>query len=403
METVFLAKIPIFDREEKIFGFDIKLDYDTSEKVDFNNSLRKIYTILSGSEIIKSLQGKVGFTNLPTDIIVFTDFTSLIPKDIFIIKITDQQINSKVLMDKIKELSKNGYKFCLYLSDDKNLNQLLSLKDNISFVEVDSQMIFNIDSIKIIKSNNLTIILDNIDSYEDFDRFKKAGGDLFKGEFFTKPKKIEANLDNFSKLETLKLIRLVHEEDDLNVIANYIKGSPNLSLKLLKYVNSSFFYLANPITSINRAIVYLGKKNLLNWLLLISMISVATVDTKKELIKRALFRGKFMEIISKKINNDEMISDTAFLIGILSFGESIFNVPLEVILRELNLNENLVKEIKEKSGFFGKILKLVEEVETQKNKNIKELSEELLLNPSEVADITIEALKWSEGMISMLH
>lgn len=403
METVFLAKIPIFDREEKIFGFDIKLDYEASGKVDFNSLLRKIYTVLSDSEIIKSLQGKLGFINLPTDIIVFTDFTSLIPKDNFVIKITDQQTASKVLMDKIKELSKNGYKFCLYLSDDKSLNQVLSLKEILSYVEIDSQKLSNIDSIKVLKQNNLTVILDNIDSYEDFDRFKKAEGDLFKGDFFTKPQKIEANLDNFSKLETLKLIRLVHEEDDLNVIADYIKGSPNLSLNLLKYINSSFFYLANPITSVNRAVIYLGKKNLLNWLILLSMISAATVDTKKELIKRALFRGKFMELISKKINNDEVIADTAFLVGILSLGESIFNVPLETILRELNLSENLAKEIREKSGFFGKILRLAEEVETQKNKNIKKLSEEMLLDPSEVADITIEALKWSEGMISILH
>ncbi|MEJ5172620.1 MAG: HDOD domain-containing protein [Hydrogenothermaceae bacterium] len=403
METVFLAKIPIFNREEKIFGFDIKLDYETSEKVDFNSLLRKIYTVLSDSEIIKSLQGKVGFINLPTDIIVFTDFTSLIPKDNFVIKITDQQTTSKVLMDKIKELSKNGYKFCLYLSDDRNLNQLSSLKEYISYIEIDSQKLSNIDPIKVLKQNNLAVILDSIDSYEDFDRFKKVGGDLFKGEFFTKPQKIEANLDNFSKLETLKLIRLVHEEDDLNVIADYIKGSPNLSLNLLKYINSSFFYLANPITSVNRAVIYLGKKNLLNWLLLVSMISAANVDTKRELIKRALFRGKFMELISKKINNDEIISDTSFLVGILSFVESIFNVPLEVILKELNLNENIAREIREKSGFFGKILTLTEEVETQKNKNIKKLSEKLLLDPSEVADITIEALKWSESMISVLH
>lgn len=402
MESIFLTKFPIFDTGEHIYGFDIQLDYEESNKADFNLLIKKIYMVLSDADIIKRLQNKIGFINLSTDIVVFTDFTSLIPKDNFVIKVSKQQTSSKVFMDKLRELKNQGYRFCL--TQVKDFDEL-AWNFPFDYVEIDLKDAINMDKedLKKINDRRVLTIANEVNSYEELKILKNLGFDLFKGEFFTKPEKVETTVDNLSKLETLKLIRLVHEEDDLNTIAEYIKASPTITVNLLKYVNSSFFYLTNQITSVNRAVGYLGKKNLMNWLILLSMISVSNSDTKRELVKMAILRGKIMELLSKKINNDENVSDMAFIIGVLSFAESIFGTTIENVFRELNINQDLINDIKNQSGYFGNLLKLAKEIEGNKTKNIKKLSGELTIDPSEIAWIKIEAIKWSEDMLMVLH
>lgn len=403
METLYLTKIPIFDNFGKVNGFEIRYEFEESEEKDLNVLIRKLYKILSDVEITKKVDGKPIFIQLATDLIIFTEFTSLLPQESFIIKISSSGIRSKSLLEKLKELRLKDYRFCLSeVVSDTPITDITNT-GLFEYVELNAHTISIYPNLNHLINENFVLIADNVDSYEDFESLKKMGFKLFKGDFFTKPEKIETSIDNFSKIETLRLIRVVHEEDDLNKIAEYIKGSPAISVSLLRYINSSFFYLANPITSVNRAVIYLGKKNLLNWLILLSMMSIANNDIKREVVKKALFRAKFMELVSKRINSDENISDMAFLVGILSLGEAIFNVQLEEIVSKINLNKNIVSDIREKNGFFGKLLNLVEMVEKNKTKDIKDIATDLTLEVREIGEVSIEALKWGEDMFMTLY
>lgn len=265
METVFLSKIPIFDSQGRVFGFEVKFDFDVSEKsVDLNLLVKRLYAVLKDIGMMKSLGGKPAFISLMTDVIIFTDFTSLLPKETFVIKVLSNQLKSKSLIDKIKELKVSGYRFCLSGISVGEINTTLD-EGNFQlfdYFELEASEILNLadDAVAELLTKLQKIMATEVETYEDFRTLKDRGVPLFKGDFFTKPEKIEFSIENFSKIETLRLIRLVHQEEDLNTIAEYIKASPSISLNLLRYINSSYFYLAEPITSVNRAVIYLGKK-----------------------------------------------------------------------------------------------------------------------------------------------
>lgn len=408
METVFLSKIPIFDSQGRVFGFEVKFDFDVSEKsVDLNLLVKRLYAVLKDIGMMKSLGGKPAFISLMTDVIIFTDFTSLLPKETFVIKVLSNQLKSKSLIDKIKELKVSGYRFCLSGISVGEINTTLD-EGNFQlfdYFELEASEILNLadDAVAELLTKLQKIMATEVETYEDFRTLKDRGVPLFKGDFFTKPEKIEFSIENFSKIETLRLIRLVHQEEDLNTIAEYIKASPSISLNLLRYINSSYFYLAEPITSVNRAVIYLGKKNLINWLILLSMISVVNSDVKRELLKMVLFRAKSMELLSRKINLDKSVADTAFFVGMISFSEAVFNTPLETVLKEFQIKEDLAKDVREKTGFFGKLILLVELIEKNKVKEAREILEGFMLNYSDIAGISIDALKWSEEMSSVLY
>jgi EAL and modified HD-GYP domain-containing signal transduction protein len=131
-------------------------------------------------------------------------------------------------------------------------------------------------------------------------------------------------------------------------------------------------------------------------------MSVSNKDTDREVVKAALFRGKFMELLSKEINNDINIAETAFLFGILSFAERIFKAPLSIILRHLNLSEELEKDIKEGRGYFGELLSLAIAVEKNDKNKIKEYVNKLNIPKDRIADITIQSYEWVESFAKLI-
>jgi EAL and modified HD-GYP domain-containing signal transduction protein len=403
MENIYLCKVPIFDKNQNLVAYEIKYDY---ENEDFKQTVKKLYSLISDIDIVSILSGKEAFIKVTSDILIFTEFLNLIPKEIFTIMIDYTNLKSKNVQAKVKEYRNDGYRFAIDLDTLENIDIdfLISFSGLFNYIFID---VSNLSDEKINLIHNLrqlpfTMIANNVDSLYDFNKAKDLEFELFEGEFFKEPEKLESDTDIFNKLDTLKIIRYVHEEDDLNEVAEVIKANPEISVALLKYVNSAFFYLRNPITSVNRAVIYLGKKNLINWLMLISMMSVSNKDTDREVVKAALFRGKFMELLSKEINNDINIAETAFLFGILSFAERIFKAPLSIILRHLNLSEELEKDIKEGRGYFGELLSLAIAVEKNDKNKIKEYVNKLNIPKDRIADITIQSYEWVESFAKLI-
>jgi EAL and modified HD-GYP domain-containing signal transduction protein len=114
------------------------------------------------------------------------------------------------------------------------------------------------------------------------------------------------------------------------------------------------------------------------------MLSTSKDDLDREVVKMALFRAKFMELLSLKINPDSNIADIAFLVGILSLAERIFKTVLKTILEELNLSEEMEKVLTEKSGYFGEFLNFVIAIEKNDILFIKVFKKKYMLADEEV-------------------
>jgi len=398
-----LCKVPVFDDKKNLYAYEIKYEREES---NLNQMIKDLYYTISQLDIKKFLSGKNAFIKVHPDVIIFTDFLNLINKEVFILEVESKYLKSKILLDKLKSLKEEGFTFSLEVSEGEfNPDTYLPAVSIFEYLSV-SLKNFNSDKEKFISLiHELPFMLkaEDVDSNEDFNKALNLGFKLFEGEFFTKPEQLTTKEESFNKLEVLKLIRYVTEEDDLNDIAEAIKANPDISVALLKYVNSSFFYLANPITSINRAVIYLGKKNILSWLLLISMISVAKNDMDIEAVKMALFRGKFMELLSLKINPDQNIADTAFLVGVLSLAEKIFKVDIKTILNDLKLSQEFEKVLVERSGYFGELLNFVINIEKNNLKEVKKFKENYGLSDKEIGDITVETYKWIDTIFEIVR
>ena len=124
----------------------------------------------------------------------------------------------------------------------------------------------------------------------------------------------------------MRLLSIVYnEETPVEELEDAISQDVTLSYHLLKYMNSAFFNLSNPINSIRQAVVYLGRNTLKTWATVISMADYS--DKPDELVRQALIRAKLCESLAKDVNDEN--EDAFFTVGLLSVLDALMDQPIE--------------------------------------------------------------------------
>lgn len=121
-----------------------------------------------------------------------------------------------------------------------------------------------------------------------------------------------------------------------------------LSYKLLKYINSSYFYRVNAIESVRHAIVFLGEREIRRFLLLVIISEIAT-DKPGELIKLAIARARFCELLAESCGYRKMSAEL-FLLGLLSLLDAMLDAKMETVIDQLPLGNVLKKALGNRTG-----------------------------------------------------
>jgi EAL and modified HD-GYP domain-containing signal transduction protein len=155
------------------------------------------------------------------------------------------------------------------------------------------------------------------------------------------------------------------------------------------------------IRTLRHALVVLGMKQLQRWIQLALFASDKTGAVGNPLLESAAIRGRLMEILIKEWGpelQDHDYSESAFMTGVLSLVDVLLGTPMEEILAQLNLAEEVRLALLERKGALGSLLLLTEKLE---NLDFAEVS--LLLNQyhcSREILITaqLEAIDWTNSL-----
>lgn len=158
----------------------------------------------------------------------------------------------------------------------------------------------------------------------------------------------------------LELLAKVANDADSHDIEATIKRDPQLSYHLLKLVNSVAFAPTTKIASFNQAITLLGRRQLQRWLQLLLYARAQKTEHANPLLPQAALRAGLAEALCARAGGSRDAQDRAFMTGMFSLLDVLFGMPLADIMTPLNLADDVVAALTQRSGSLGVLLRAVE-------------------------------------------
>jgi len=416
-ENFYFARQPILDANGNIFAYELL--YRNSKE---QNSAHIEDDKLATAQILVNTLNLVKLKDILGDALAFVNIDQSllhdemllsIPKEKFVLEILETVIVDDATIQRVKQLKELGYRFAL---DDADCSKeyVLNFQPIFQYIDFLKLDICTLNEEKLpqflalFEKFDMKALAEKVETQEQFDKYKKMGCHLFQGFFFAKPDIIENQRLDPEQLLILSIIRQLKDNYNLEEILHMFEQNVALTLQLLRFINSAAFSFRSSIKSIRQAITLLGPNQLRSWLLLISYANPMNGNktTANPLFHLAQTRANMMQTLCKVTHPkdcDKNTSELAAFIGLLSLVETLFQTPIDVILHELNVDQEIIDILILQKGELGLIYQLVCAVELFETEKIEKLIGTLQLSYKDFSNAVHEAYEITEKFTSSLE
>ncbi len=396
MEQVFIGRQPILNKKEKIFAYELLFRNASSlaaNVTDHSMATASVMVNALNNIGFKSLVGeKKGFINVNEEMLS-GGFIELLPKENTVLEILEHVEINSYFIELCKSLRGKGYLFAL--DDFIYSDSYLPLLDIAEYVKIDIMLYDKNgleDIVKLLKKHPVRLLAEKVETKEDYEYCSNLGFEFFQGYFFAKPTIITGKTISPSQLVLFQLFNSLSKEEDVGIIERQFKKNPQLDIKLLKFMNSATFYFTQKIDSIRQAIMMLGYHNLQKWVALMLFAKESDDIKSNPLLEKATIRGLIMESITYNITKIRAKGDSAFIAGILSLTDVLLGIPLDDIISDLNLSNEIYSALAKREGFLGGLLYIIEKFEEEELNKIQNILNEYKLNINDLLAAETKAI-----------
>ncbi len=409
MDSIFIGRQPILSADESIFGYELLFRDSLENRAVFESRMHAMCRLLTnvfenfGVDIL--IGNAKGFVNINEEML-FNNLIELIPADRFILEILEDSNVNEDFINNIKKLKILGYVFALddFIFEEDYLKKFGGLIPLVDYIKVDlpnCQKEALEVQIRKLKKYKVKIIAEKVEEKEEYEYCKAIGFDYFQGYYFAKPDVLEQKNIDPSKISVIKITNMLRKDASINKIVEAFNVNPDISYNLLKFINSANFFFRSNIKSIRHAISLIGYRKLQNWLFLLSYAKPGRVNKDTALLQTAVIRAKTMEILAED-KWGEAYADSAFLTGMLSLVDTLFGLPKEKLVRELDIDQEIKNAILFFEGRLGELLILIIQAE---HSNINEMEKYLEICKISLSDFNTaqnESFLWYQKLIKDL-
>ena len=404
-ENYFLGRQPILNRGEELVGYELlfrSIDSLSANVTDSTHATASvIVNTLAGFGIKEILGDHIGFINIDLELLMH-DSLNILPKNQVVIELLETMQITPELVGHCRSLKENG--FTLALDDHKYDPVYHELYKIVNIVKVDlmqnspervEEMARQFEGYK------LQLLAEKVESQEEFKRCLELGFDLFQGYYFAKPSLMEKKSMDHSSYTLLKLMRLLNEDPELAVIEETIRRDPGLTYKLLCLVNSVGIGLRMKIDTIGHAITLLGRQQIKRWIQLTLFAGSNQQGMENPLLDFAAVRAAFMENMAGLHPSLKMCPNSrekAFMTGILSVLEKIYDISMDDVIRILNLSDDVKNALVARKGELGNLLRMAELLEQSDFRYLAAQLDEMDICFDDVLLSQKRAFSWRNGM-----
>lgn len=403
--NLFLGRQPILDRQGNLVAFELLFRSGLSNSASVQDDLLATATVINHafSELgVEAVLGHfTGYINLPASLLM-SDVIELLPRERVVLEVLETVEITDTLVARLRELRRAGFRLALddFAGDTARYEEILDLIDVVK-VEIPGHSLVELEQTTAqLRRWPVRLLAEKVDTRDQVDRCLALGYELFQGYYFAKPTVLEGKRLSHAESAIMRLVGLVVSDADTTEIEQIFKHNPDLSINLLRLVNSVSMGARARINSLKEAIAVLGRSQLQRWLQLLMFATATSPEARfpSPLLMLAATRGKMMELLSGIAGNARE-GDEAFLVGILSLVSALLGRPIEEILAALAVPLQVRDAVLKREGRLGDLLGLVEQVELADVGGIERaMSRVGGLDPMRVNDAYVGAIEWANSI-----
>ncbi|KZN13952.1 EAL and HDOD domain-containing protein [Marinomonas sp. TW1] len=400
LDDLMMAQQPILKRNKEVFGYELLFRGMDAQKAQFSDgelaTSQVLVNLCIGITKLESQLRKPFFVNMTTELMLSDAFFP-IDHDTVYIEILESQRLTPEFYQAIEKWRAAGYRFAL---DDYHFEaDYEALLPWVSIVKIDvlaTPPEKYMTEIASLKRRGMVLLAEKVENAAMFELCKKLGFDLFQGYFLQRPELIKGKKIDSATHGAIELVNALQNKDiSIDEISHLVAKNPKLSYQLLRILNSPVCGITKKVVSIKEAVIFLGLVKLKRWALLITLTS--STSQPNALLKVLLTRARCCQLLAEK--NQASLSESAFMVGLMSGIDAVFNVEKQVILEQTALENDALAAILHQAGELGHYLTLTLSCEEQQWQNIEVLNK---TQRSELNQAFINAMLWSEEVMQSI-
>jgi c-di-GMP-related signal transduction protein len=397
----YVARQPIFDREEKVFGYELLFrdglqnafsgDTDEASRETLDRSL------LMGLDVL--CDGRRAFVNCTKETLV-EGLVRLLPSATTVIEVLESVAPDAEVVAACQSLKEDGYLIALddYVADDPRA----PLAEMADIIKVELPLTTEAQRAELVKRYGpwrCRMLAEKIETQGDFTRAREQGFVYFQGFFFRRPEMLSTRVMPANRLNYLRMLQEVSRAElDVPGLERLIKSEASVCYRLLRYLNSAVFGLKSEIHSVRHALSMLGERELRRWVRLVAAVG-ASQDKTSDLLLSSLVRGRFGELVAPQVPHGE--SDL-FLLGLLSLIDAMLEMPMGEVLEKISLDHETKAVLLGEPSILRPVFQLMLAHESGEWEAAAQLAQNVHLDPDATAGYYWQAQQWAREVSAAL-
>jgi EAL and modified HD-GYP domain-containing signal transduction protein len=401
-----MARQPILDRRGTTVAYELLFREGTEnssrpdDRTATANVIARAFNDLGAGSVLGSCPG---FINFDAELL-FSDIAELLPAGATVIELLETITLNDQVVDRCRELRSRGFSFAL--DDITELDEShASILPLVDFVKIDIQalapgalqpLIAQVRNV-----SRARLLAEKVEDQVQAETCLQLGFDLFQGFYFARPTLLSGRRVDPARMAIMRLLNECASDDwDLGPLEAGLKETPELAYKLMRLVNSVGMGVGRRIGSLSHALVVVGRRQLRRWLQVLMFACDDQTRFAGPLLQMATARGKLLELLAQRQSADAAFADRAFMTGILSLLDALLEVPMDEVIAQMTLADDVALALVERSGRLGRLLQVAEALERSDLSNIAPLVDsEIGCSMGELLEQQIAALTWSNAIL----
>jgi c-di-GMP-related signal transduction protein len=241
----------------------------------------------------------------------------------------------------------------------------------------------------------LTLVAAGVDSRSSFEICQRLDFDMFQGQFFLQRTAGRVRGTAEAGMSGIGTMADLAATDSFERLGAIITRDPGLSLRLLHYANSAHVSLPREVGSVHEAIAWLGTLAVREFALIAALANVP--EAPVEMLVAALTRARMSQELGRRLPGTD--PERSFTVGLFSVAEVVANAPIEVVLAELPLREDIASALIGGAGELGRLLTAVVAYE----RGDSDPATILTGAPHLVARTYLDSIRWADSATRAVH